>query len=137
LRVLAANEHEEYEMSLADNQGMSTFMASGSDGSTALTNTAQAVSSTPARIFGYWITNPNAAVEYIQFYNQLAANVTVGTTIPFMTISIPASSSANLSLPYGIQCASALSVAATDSAGGNGAPGTGLDLVLWYVNGLA
>jgi hypothetical protein len=117
--------------------GLSTFMASAADGSTALTNTAQAVCANAGRIFGYYIQNPNAAVEYISFYDVPAALVTVGTTIPKMQIPIGSSLSANLSLPYGIQFNTACSVAATDSADGNGAPATALNVVIWYVNGVA
>ena len=107
-------------------------MASGADGSTALTNTAQAVAAGPGRLYGYWFTNAAAATSYISFYNVPAASVTVGTTPPFMQLSPATLISGNVSLPYGIIFSQALSVAATTTAGGNSAPSTALDLVLWF-----
>ena len=112
--------------------GLSTFMASGADGSTALTNTAQAVSAGPARIYGYWLTNVDTVANFISVYNVPAASVTVGTTPPLFQLSPGAGVSANLSLEHGIEFSRACSVAATTTAGGNSAPVAALDLVIWY-----
>lgn len=39
---------------------------------------------------GYCFVNPNAYAVYVKLYNALAANVTVGTTVPRKVIPIPA-----------------------------------------------
>lgn len=115
------------------NGGCSTFMASGSDGSSILVATAQAVKASAGVLYGYYAYNPEAAVTFVHFYNTAAASVTVGTTNPLFTIAIPATSAANLALPYGITFSNAgWSVAATTTAGGTGAPATGVSLVAWY-----
>jgi len=56
-----------------------TFMATGSDGSTALTNSAQVIKATSGYLQGYYIYNPNATAQFVHFYNTPAASVTVGT----------------------------------------------------------
>ena len=113
--------------------GLSTFMASGSDGSTALTSTAQAVKASAGQLYGYYIYNPNAIAQFAHFYNTAAASVTVGTTNPLFTLTIPPASAANLSMTMGIEFSNAgWSISATATAGGNGAPTTALDAVVWY-----
>ncbi len=114
--------------------GLSTFMASGSDGSSILVATAQVIKASAGQLYGYFIYNPEAAVTFVHFYNTAAASVTVGTTNPMFTVAVPAGSAANLSLPYGITFSNAgWSCAATTTAGGNTAPATGASLVAWYL----
>jgi len=112
--------------------GLSTFMASGSDGSTILVATAQALKASAGQLYGYHMYNPEAAVTFVHFYNVASGSVTVGTTNPQMTIAIPNAGFADLSLPFGITFSTAITVAATTTAGGNGAPATGVSLVAWY-----
>lgn len=113
--------------------GCSTFMASGSDGSSILVATAQAIKASAGVLYGYYAYNPEAAVTFVHFYNTAAASVTVGTTNPLFTIQLPAGAAANLSLPYGITFSNAgWSCAATTTAGGNTAPATGVSLTCWY-----
>ena len=113
--------------------GLSTFMASGSDGSTALTNSAQAIKASAGQVYGYYIYNPNSSAQFVHFYNTAAASVTVGTTNPLFTLTIPATAAANLMGASGIEFTNAgFSISATATAGGNGAPSTALDAVVWY-----
>lgn len=113
--------------------GLLTFMASGSDGSSILVATAQAIKATAGQLYGYYAYNPEAAVTFVHFYNTAAASVTVGTTNPHFTIPVPAGSAANLSIPQGVEFTNAgWSCAATTTAGGNTAPATGVSLVVWY-----
>jgi len=113
--------------------GLSTFMASGSDGSTILTATAQAIKASAGMLYGYYAYNPESAVTFVHFYNIAAASVTVGTDSPLYTIQIPAGSAANLSIPQGIIFSNAgWSCAATTTAGGNTSPATGVSLTVWY-----
>lgn len=114
--------------------GLSTFMASGSDGSTALTSTAQVIKASAGQVYGYYIYNPNATAQFVHFYNTAAGSVTVGTTNPLFSLTIPATSAANLMGANGVTFTNAgFSIAATATAGGNGAPSTALDAVIWYI----
>jgi hypothetical protein len=114
------------------NGGASTFNASSSDGATALTNSAQAVKASAGNLIGYFIYNPNATAQFVQFFNTASGSVTVGTTNPLFMLTIPPTSAANLWMLGGIAFGTAISIAATSTAGGNGAPGTALDAVVWY-----
>lgn len=110
----------------------STMNATSSDGSTPLTNSAQAIKATAGVLTGYFIYNPNGAATYIQFYNTVAASVTVGTTVPLFMLTLPSGSAANLSYQSPVTFSTAMSWAATSTAGGNGAPATALEAVAWY-----
>jgi hypothetical protein len=110
--------------------GATTFMASGSDGSSILVATKQTIKASAGQLYGYYAYNPEAAVTFVHFYNT--DTVTVGTTNPQMTIAIPAGSAANLAIPVGISFSTAISCSATTTAGGNTAPATGVSLVAWY-----
>jgi hypothetical protein len=112
--------------------GLSTMNASSSDGGTALTSTAQAIKASAGQLYGYYIYNPNATAQFVQFYNTAQASVTVGTTNPLFMLTVPATSAANLMFPMGVAFGTAMSWSATSTAGGNGAPSTALDAVCWY-----
>lgn len=113
--------------------GLSTFMASGSDGSSILVATAQAVKASTGNLYGYYLYNPESAATFVHFYNTAAASVTVGTTNPLFTVVVPATSAANLAFPYPVNFSNAgWSIAATTTAGGNTAPATGVSAVIWY-----
>lgn len=112
--------------------GWDLFMASSGDGSTALTNTAQAVKASAGKLGGWYIYNPNAAATYVILYNTAQGSVTVGTTNPLMVLCIPAASAANLEVTNGIAFSTAISVAATTTGGGNTAPSTALEANFWY-----
>lgn len=113
--------------------GLSVLNSTSSDGGTALTNSAQAIKASAGNLYGYYIYNPNAsAAAFIQFYNTASGSVTVGTTNPLFMLTIPAGSAANLMFPYPVSFSTAISWAATSTAGGNGALGTACDAVAWY-----
>lgn len=115
-------------------EAASTFNATSSDGATALTNSAQSVKGSAGSLKGWYCYNPNTSAQFVQFYNTASGSVTVGTTNPLFMLTIPAGSAANLWLqPGGIAFGTAISIAATSTAGGNGAPTTALDVVVWYV----
>jgi hypothetical protein len=111
---------------------ISTVNSTSSDGGTALTSTAQTIKGSAGKLMGYYVYNPNTAAVFVQFYNTASGSVTVGTTNPLFMLTIPSSSAANLALPFGINFGTAMSWAATSTAGGNGAPTTALDAVCWY-----
>lgn len=112
--------------------GWSVFNATSSDGATALTNSAQAVKASAGQVGGWYIYNPNSSAQFVQFYNVASGSVTVGTTTPAFMLTIPATAGANLEIVNGIAFSTAISIAATSTAGGNGAPSTALDVVVLY-----
>lgn len=113
--------------------GLDTFMASGSDGSSILVATAQSVKGSAGKVYGYYLYNPEAAVTFVHFYNTASGSVTVGTTNPLFTLPVPAGSAANLGVnDIGITFGTAITIAATTTAGGNTAPATGVSAVIWY-----
>lgn len=112
--------------------GLSTMNASSSDGATALTSSAQAIKGSAGKLFGWYIYNPNSVAVFVQLYNTASGSVTVGTTAPLFMMTIPALSAANLLNDIGITFSTAISWAATSTAGGNGAPTTALDAVAFY-----
>lgn len=112
--------------------GFDTFMASGSDGSSILVATAQAVKASAGKVYGYYLYNPEAAVTFVHFYNTASGSVTVGTTSPLFSLQIPAGSAANLMSDIGITFGTAITIAATTTAGGNTAPATGVSATIWY-----
>lgn len=112
--------------------GLDTFMASGSDGSSILVATAQAAKASAGKVYGYYAYNPETAVSFVHFYNTASGSVTVGTTNPLFSLPIPPGAAANLMSEIGITFGTAITVAATTTAGGNTAPTTGVSLVVWY-----
>ena len=112
--------------------GWDVFNATSSDGATALTNSAQAVKASAGQVGGWFIYNPNASAQFVQFYNTASGSVTVGTTNPLFMLTIPATAAANIEFVNGIPFSTAISIAATSTAGGNGAPASAMDVVVFY-----
>jgi hypothetical protein len=113
--------------------GCLIFMASNSGGSIALTNTYQMIKNTAGQIYGYYIYNPNSVVTYVHLYNTATGSITVGTTAPKVTLPIPASAAANLSIPPGLAFGTTIAISATATAGGTGSPTTPIDANIWYM----
>jgi hypothetical protein len=97
------------------------------------TNGKQLVSATAGKFGGYYIYNPNSSVAYMQVFDaSAAANVTLGTTAPKLTIGVPATSAANLEITKGARMQNGIVMACTTTAGGATAPVTGLDITVLY-----
>lgn len=120
------------EQSPSTKGGLSVGNFTSGDTYTALTATAQVLKASAGKFFGYYIYNPNTAATYVEIYNIAAASVTVGTSTATLVFCIPASSAANLALPIGIPFGTAMSIAATTTGGGNTAPTTALEAMIWY-----
>ena len=75
-------------------------------------------------LFGWFISNQNAAVLYVKFYNKATAP-TVGTDTPVLTLAIPAVSAANVEFLGGIAFSLGIGVGATTGVvdADTGAPG--------------
>jgi hypothetical protein len=115
-----------------------TTVSTGSGGysvtGSTLTNSAVNIgtANTSGVVSGWYIYNPNNVVSYVQFFNVQASAVVLGTTAPFYSLGIPALSAANLISPTGINHSTAISIAATTTRSGNTAPGTAIDVNIFF-----
>lgn len=99
--------------------------------SAAVGATKVAVKATPCQVHGWLIVNPQAVEVFLQVFDALAANVTVGTTVADYVIPLPASGGAVLPLNHvGIRHDVGLTVACTTTPTGSGAV-TGADVLMF------
>jgi hypothetical protein len=94
----------------------------------ALSNAAATIKASPGLLTGVNCYNPNAAVEYLQFYDTASA-IVVGTTVPkfYWAIAPTAIGVTNITWPIGIGFpASSLKVAATTTPTGGTGPASAL-----------
>lgn len=105
-----------------------------------LDESEEEVKASAGTVYGLWFSNTAAATRFLKFYNATAANVTVGTTTPVLTLALPGNSSDDISgvfsIAQGIKFDTAITVAATTAAADNdtGAPSAGDVIVnLFYV----
>lgn len=112
--------------------GWSVGNFTSGDTYTALTATAQVIKASAGKFGGYYIYNPNAAATYVLIYNIAAASVTVGTSTAKLVFCIPAGAGANLEILAGIPFDTAMSIAAATTGGGNSAPATALEAMIYY-----
>lgn len=70
------------------------------------------ISATGLAIGGYHMVNLTGTLNYIQVFNLPAASVTVGTTVPFFSIPLPANGGATLYLS-GLAMSRGLTIACT------------------------
>lgn len=102
--------------------------------------TEEEVKATAGQVYGWSITNFATAVRHIKFYNATAANTTVGTTTPVMTISVPGNATDDTQSVMnfggmGVEFTTAISVAATTGLADNdtGAPGASdVSIMVFY-----
>lgn len=99
---------------------------------TGLTNTKTQIKGAAGTLGGYVINNPNGSTIYVQVFDALSANVTVGTTTPTYVLAIPASGTVTLELTCGVNHATGITVAATTTATGGTAPSTALVAAFFY-----
>jgi hypothetical protein len=100
-----------------------------------LDETEEEVKATAGQLYGVWFSNLATSTRFLKFYNATAANVTVGTTTPVLTLALPGNSSDDISgvfsTTHGITFGTAITVAATTGVADNdtGAPGANEVLV--------
>lgn len=84
-----------------------------------LDETEEEVKATAGQVYGWFIANLATSTRFVKFYNATAANVTVGTTTPVITLPIPGNSTddvaANALGGMGIVFDTAITVAATSA----------------------
>lgn len=95
-----------------------------------LDETEEEVSAAACTVYSVWVTNTSTGTRFVKFYNATAANTTVGTTTPLITIGIPGNATDDIAGHfagggYGITFGTALTVAATTGVADadTGAPG--------------
>lgn len=93
---------------------------------TALSNTKVAAVANACRVFNLQIWNPGAATAYVQFFDALSADVTVGSTVPTRVRSVPAGGGIDTGYFAPLRFNAALTIAATTTPTGSTAPGTAL-----------
>jgi len=92
---------------------------------------AATVKSTRGSIYTITAYNPNASVTYLQIFDS--ASVTVGSTVPKLSIGIPAAQSINIvfgSSPF--ITTNSIKIAATTTALGSTAQGTAITVNILY-----
>lgn len=93
-----------------------------------LDESEEEVKASAGTVYGLWFSNTATATRFLKFYNATAANVTVGTTTPVLTIALPGNTSDDISgvfsIAQGIAFGTAITVAATTGVADNdtGAP---------------
>jgi len=92
--------------------------------------TEDEIKATAGTLYTLYCFNSTNAILYVKLYNATAANVTVGTTTPVMTIPVPGNNDTDgagvvLSWPLGVNFDTAITVATTTALADNdtGAPG--------------
>lgn len=94
-----------------------------------LDESEEEVKASAGTVYGVWFSNTATATRFLKFYNATAANVTVGTTTPVLTLALPGNTSDDVSgvfsIPQGIAFSTAITVAATTGVADSdtGAPG--------------
>jgi hypothetical protein len=95
-----------------------------------LDETEEDVKTAAGQVYGIYAFNTTNAILWLKFYNATAANVTVGTTTPVMTLGVPGNNDTDgagfvIPFPVGIAFDTAICVAATTGVADNdtGAPG--------------
>jgi hypothetical protein len=114
-QATAANLNATVSGTVTANQGTFTAPTPSNVSSTASTN-ATSVKSTAGTVYSVTASNTGAAAAYLKLYN-LAAAPTVGTSVPVLTITIPASGTVNI--PFGTtghRFATGIALAITGSA---------------------
>jgi hypothetical protein len=89
------------------------------------------VKSSAGALGAYHCLNPNATAAYVQIFDTNGA-VTLGSTVPVLSLGLPASDGGNLEWTQGIHFANGIKVAATTTATGSTALGTAVDCNFAY-----
>lgn len=101
------------------------------------TSTKAAVKASAGRIHGLEVSNPNTADAFLQLFDALTANVTVGTTTPTQTFLIPAGDgtvrgAVNITFPVPLNFKSGIMQACTTTPTGSGNPSAALTVNIQY-----
>ena len=95
-------------------------------------NTAQVCKASRARLYGYFVVNPNTDDAWLHFYNAAAAGVTVGTTTPMLSLWVPGEGGIDEMFSIPVEFSTALTYAASTTVTGGTDPTAGLVANLYY-----
>lgn len=99
----------------------------------ALGTTVVAISAAAGEISLLQCYNPNSSQAYVQIFNVASGSVTLGTTVPTLSVAIaPTSTGGFVQGNPGVTFSTAMSIAASTTATGNTANGTALDCNVAY-----
>lgn len=90
----------------------------------------QTIKGSAGLVYGWSFWNPNASLAWVQFHNT--TSITPGTTVPLYSIPVPANSHVAVLFDIGITHAAAIALICTTTARGGTAPGTGLDVNVFF-----
>lgn len=103
-----------------------------------LAQTKQTVFTGQGNLYGFELENNSSSDDvFIQFFDKLAANVTVGSTTPDMTFRVPAGANFGKDVQdmvvkyFKLGCV----IACTSTRTGGSAPSSSMSLNLWFVQG--
>jgi hypothetical protein len=111
---------------LKSKDGYDIVTFNGLTATTGIAGTVVNVKTSQAELYGYHLHNNAAAVTWVQLFFKAAADVTLGTTIPDVTIKLESNESVRFFTEYPIRAIPALSVAATTGEVNNTGAGTAL-----------
>jgi hypothetical protein len=106
---------------------------------TNLSTTVKSVKSSGGNLYGWHIQNTNTVDVYVQIFNVASGAVVLGSTSPNMVLVIPAAATASASgilddwLATPIGFGTAISIAATSTDTGSGAPSNALLVNFFYI----
>lgn len=101
----------------------------------AISETAVEVVAGPVLLFNILGYNSNGAASFIQFFDALEADVTVGTTAPKFVIPLPPGGGYSDVYVCPESFRTAMTIAVTSTATGAGAPAAAALIKLTYVGG--
>lgn len=103
----------------------------------ALSNVAVAVKASAGKVHGHNLFNPGVALAYVHYYDAAQVSVTVGTTIPKLSIALPSNATAQIGTELfsevGLAFGTAITIAASTTPGGATAPATALVSNVYYI----
>lgn len=86
----------------------------------------------PIRIQAVALLNTTAAVAFLQLFRNTAANVTLGTTVPDLSIGLPASGGISFPIPDGYLFGGVNGCSCAGTTTATGAVGAGIQVNLIY-----
>lgn len=103
-----------------------------------LDESEEEIKGTAGELCSVWVTNTATATRFVKFYNATAANVTVGTTVPVITIGVPGNATDDVSGSFAtangcLTFGTALTAAATNLVADNDATAPGANDIIVMV----
>lgn len=95
-------------------------------------NSAQSVIQRSGQVYHLEVSNPNGSAAWIQLFDLVTGDVTVGTTTPKQSFQIPANGHLHMEFYNPVHFENAITYACTTGATNGTDPGTGLAVNIGY-----